>query len=369
LRIRCICNPSVVVGTAALPFAHRAAAVGDMATSRQYKDGILSAHNMARDLAGVLFERGVDFSSLQAGYGSAVAEFHRDNRFATPIFMLYRRFFTSPILSRVIYQAYSSELKSRPKTQRRIERIFWAISSGDESYETIAWLMLRPSTLWKVLSGGVYVTLRNWLGERLFGLDWEGIRRFPTAVSAEQLAVKRHGLLNDRRCEFECIYTINISSEPAPALALLAEFGETNRPYLNPRWVSIRRTAGEPGQVGTTISYRIFGGLISFSIKRLPCKDDNQIRYQVCGGFAHDGRFVFEVEPTRAGHCAVTVYLAFDYARGSGPFTRAYWRLFRLFFPEFIHDVLWNHALCEFKQVVESVDLETEPELINIKQL
>jgi hypothetical protein len=89
----------------------------------------------------------------------------------------------------------------------------------------------------------------------------------------------------------------------------------------------------------------------------------------VCGGFAHDGRFVFEVEPTRAGHCAVTVYLAFDYARGSGPFTRAYWRLFRLFFPEFIHDVLWNHALCEFKQVVESVDLETEPELINIKQL
>ena len=30
LRIRCVCNPSIVVGTATMPFAHRAAAIGDM---------------------------------------------------------------------------------------------------------------------------------------------------------------------------------------------------------------------------------------------------------------------------------------------------------------------------------------------------
>jgi len=31
-----------------------------------------------------------------------------------------------------------------------------------------------------------------------------------------------------------------------------------------------------------------------------------------------------------------------------------YWRLFKLLFPEFIHEVLWNHALCELKHSAEA---------------
>ena len=27
--------------------------------------------------------------------------------------------------------------------------------------------------------------------------------------------------------------------------------------------------------------------------------------------------------------------------------------LFKRLFPEFIHDVLWNHAFCQFKQIAE----------------
>jgi hypothetical protein len=362
--IRCICNPNLVVGTANRPFGQRIAAVGDMATSRQYKDGILSAHNMAESLARAIFDKGIDYKSLEAGYGPTIARFQRDNHYASVIFFFYRWFFTSPFLSRVIYQTFASEKKARPEKLRTFKKIFWAISSGDGDYGDIAWAMLRPSTLWLVLWGGVYVTLRNWLGERFFGLDWHGLGRVPTAVSRRELKAKRSVVLPDQTRssivghlpEFECMYTVHIRAAPESALEQLAKFGEKDRPYLNPRWVKIRRTHGEPLCAGSVIQYTILGGLISFSIEQQPGTDPNLIVYRVSDGFAHDGAFVFEVDPLTTGYCDLTIYLAFDYARGDTFVSRVYCRLFKLLFPEFIHDVLWNHALCEIKHWAEEKD-------------
>ena len=362
--IRCICNPYMVVGTASRPFGSRIAAVGDMATSRHYKDGILAAHNMAESLARTLVEEGIDERSLATGYGPTIADFKRDNRYATLIFFLYRRFFTNPFLSRVIYQAFASEKKAKPEKLRTFKRVFWAISSGDATYKEIAWSMFRPATVWLVLWGGVFTTLRNGAGEWFFGLDWRGIGRVPTAVSRREFKAKRVDLLNDRMRsgllgrlpEFECMYTVCIHAAAEKVLALLAQFGEEGRPYLNPRWVRIRRTAGEPLAVGSVISYTIFGGFISFSIELQPDTGDDMLIYKVRDGFVGGGEFVFEVKPLPGGYCDLTIYLAFDYARGSSPWGRVYWRLFKLLFPEFIHEVLWNHALCELKHVAEARD-------------
>ena len=120
---------------------------------------------------------------------------------------------------------------------------------------------------------------------------------------------------------------------------------------------------------GCVIQYRVFAGLISFSIKQQFTGDENLIRYRVRNGFAHGGSFLFQIEPESPGGCRLTVYLAFDYARGSNLASRIFWRTFRLLFPEYIHDVLWNHALCQLKQLAEAVDLEREPELLDIAQL
>lgn len=362
--IRCVCNPNLVVGTATSPFGQRIAAVGDMATSRLYKDGILSAHNMAERLAATVFDEGIDVHSLDVGYGPAITHFRRDNRYATLIFILYRWFFTIPFLSRIIYQTYASEKKAKPEKLRNFKRIFWAISSGDGDYRDIAWSMVRPSTLWLIFWGGVYTTLRNGLAEWIFGLDWHRIPRVPTAVSRRELISKRFALLPDqarfmrlgRLPEFECMYTIQIRSAPETALALLAQFGEADRPYLNPRWVRIRRTAGKPMAVGSVVSYSVLGGLIEFSIEMQPHTRDMLLVYKVRGGFADGGSFVFEVEPLPSGYCHLTIYLAFDYPRGRTLPERLYWRLFKWMFPEFIHDVLWNHALCEMKHLAETRD-------------
>jgi hypothetical protein len=359
--VRCICNPSLVVGTAQMPFGDRIAAVGDMATSRQYKDGILAAHDMAAGIADTILHRGIDRRSVVAGYGPAVAAIKKDNRYATVIFMLYRWFFANPFLSRIIYQTFASEKKSQTERERKFKNIFWAISSGDQSYEQIAWSMLRPATLWSIFRDGLLVTLRNWLTELAFGISWRGIARFSTAVSKDDLEARRSELLpahtwsgvDMRLPEFECIYSIRIRAGVETVRSLLAQFGETSRPYLNPRWVRIRRTSGEPLQYGCTIEYSILGGLMSFSIEQQPGQRENLIVYRVRGGFAEGGLFCFEVEPLPAGYSLMTIYLVFDYARGSTPVSRLYWGLFRRLFPEFIHEVLWNNALCELKQVAE----------------
>jgi flavin-dependent dehydrogenase len=369
LTVRCICNPQIVVGTARMPMGERVAAVGDMATSRQYKDGILSANLMADALARTALGHGVDEHSLYRFYGRTIARFRRDNRFARIIFFLYRRFFTNKFLSRMIYQTYSRELKWRPEDQRNFGRIFWNISSGDKSYEKIALSMLRPATMWQVLRDGFYVTLRNGLAERFFGLDWSNIGRFPVIVSWEELGATRASLRQTGSTEFECVYRIRLKADSNVAMDLLSRFGEPDRPFLHPRWVQIRRTSGRALQQGSVISYRIFGGLISFKIVQTTPAERCEIQYRVHGGFADGGLFLFKVEPGTAGHCFLTVYLAFDYARGDGPFSRIYWRLFRLLFPEFIHEVLWNHALCEFRHAAEFVDFDSRPEMINVVQL
>lgn len=362
--VRCICNPHLVVGTAAMPYGSRIAAVGDMATSRQYKDGILAAHNMAASVVDCMFNRGIDADSLESGYGPTIAEFRRDNRYAAVIFTWYRWFFVNPFLSRVIYQAFTSEKKAKTEGQRDFKQIFWAIASGDRSYEDIARSLLHPATLWLILRGGVYVTLRNWLTERFFGLDWRGIPRVMTGVSLDDLQLRRARLLPEQSWsegegdlpEFECMYSVRLRTRPENARALLAEFGEKSRPYLNPRWVRIRRTGGEPLRPGSVIEYRVFGGLLSFSIEQQDTPRENLVVYKVREGFANDGLFCFELQPLAAGYCLLTIYLVFDYVRGTGLFGRLFWSAFRRLFPEYIHDVLWNHALCEFKRVVESRD-------------
>ncbi len=364
LNVRCICNPNLVVGTAKMPYGERVAAVGDMATSRQYKDGILAAHNMAASLSETVMTRGVDRRAMASGYGRMIDSIHKDNRYAVAIFALYRRFFVSPLLSRIIYQAFVGEKRSKTESQRKFKNIFWAISSGDQSYKEIAWSMLRPTTLWLIFKSGFLVTMRNVLAELFFGISWRGISRLATAVSKDDISVRRSELLPARIWsrtdmylpEFECIFSIRIRAGLETVRAVVAEFGEKNRPYLNPRWVTIGRISGQPLQVGSVIGYKIFWGLISFSIEQQPSSRENLIVYKVNGGFADGGLFCFEMEPLPGGFCFLTIYLVFDYAKGSTLIGRVFRSLFKKLFPKFIHDVLWNHALCEFKQVAELRD-------------
>ena len=59
------------------------------------------------------------------------------------------------------------------------------------------------------------------------------------------------------------------------------------------------------------------------------------------------------LRPTRDGNRRLCIYAAFDYKKGKGLASRIMWRSARFLFPEFVHDVVWNHALCTMKEDVE----------------
>lgn len=363
LRRACVCNPRLVVGSAKHPLADRVAAVGDMVTSRLYKDGILSAYHTASALAETLLVRGVDRRSLQEGYAPVIQRFRRDNRFAALVFLLHRLVFGSSVLSRILYQAVITERKRMAGPRRRLEKILWKIASGDDQYEATFLAMIHPATLWLILSGGLWITLRNYLSELFFNLSWEGFGRFTTGVAKEQLETKRaafrrelaeHGMVVPDPLEFERMYTIRIRAASAKILRQLSRFGESDRGYFRPRWVRIQRIQGLPNELGCVIRYEVLCHWFSFSLQLEQVAPGHLLIYRVRDGFARGGVLLFEVEQAADEICNLSIYVAFKFERGRTPVTRPLWWLLRRLFPSFVHDVLWNHSLCQLKNLAEA---------------
>ncbi len=359
----CICRPNMVVGSARHPFGDRIAAVGDIVTARLYKDGILSAHQTAQALAETVLTLGVDGASLKEGYGPTLRRFRADNRFAALVFLLHRVFFSSSVLSRVLYQAVITERKSTPSGQRRLERILWRIGSGDDNYRDIFFAMAHPATVWSVLTGGAVITLRNYLTELGFGLRWEGFGRFTTGVAVERLEEKRRqfsrlmadaSVAEPGKLEFERMYTIKIAAPRHEILEQLGRFGEADRGYLRPRWLKVQRTAGAPNTPGCVIRYEVGCRGCSFSLVLDQLAGGHLAVYRVQDGFARGGLLIFEIEKLGDKLCALSIYVAFNFARGRTWLTRPFWWLFRWLFPAYVHDVLWNHSLCQLKDIVEA---------------
>lgn len=362
LGTACVCRPNMVVGSAREPFGHRVAVVGDLVTARLYKDGILSAHQTARVLAESILTQGIDAQSLRQGYGPALRRFRRDNGFASLVFLVHGLFFGSSVLSRVLYQAVITERKTTPLTRRHLEKLLWRTASGDDAYASIFFEMIHPATVWAVVMGGAVVTLRNFLTEIAFGLRWGAFGRFTTGVAKEKLEEKRSAFSHllagakvavPEKLEFERMYTIKIRAAREAILAQLGRFGESDRNYFRPRWVRIQRIAGTPNTPGCVVRYEVAGHL-DFSLIMEQIVDGHLLVYRVRDGFASGGVLIFEIETLNEEMGALSIYVAFNFTRGRRWFTRPLWRLLRLLFPAFVHDVIWNHSLCQLKSSVES---------------
>ena len=363
LRPACVCIPYMVVGSARRPFGDRIAAIGDLATSRLNKDGILSAHVTGKALAETVLTGGLDHRSLRQGYGPTLRRFRKDNHFAAVVFFLNRVFFSSSSLSRILYQAVITERKTKLASDRHLEKILWRIASGDDWYEAIFLSMIRPETLGSILTGGALITLRNYLAELMFGLHWEGFGRFTTGVARERFQAKRLVFSRDiaqldipvpSRWEFERMYAIKIRAPGAEIMGQLGRFGEIDRGFFQPRWVRIRRCFGQPNVPGCEIRYKLPFRFLSFSLVLERIVGERLAVYRVRNGFARGGVLLFEIERSSGDIQTLSIYVAFNFTRGRTGMTRPLWRLFRLLFPAFIHDVIWNHSLCQFKDIVET---------------
>lgn len=356
----CVCHPNMATGVARGGVGERLAVIGDLAVSRLYKDGLYSAFLTSSALAECALERGIDGRSLESGYWPAVARIARDNRSGHAVFGLTHVVFSRPVLSRIVYQALITERRTRAEESRRLGDVLWRIASGDDSYAHCLIDMFRPAAVWRVIAGGGFVTARNWITERVFGLSWKGLGRYQTGVAPRSVERRRADLIavvEDRpfgaRPQMETMYSIRIRSDGAAILRELEKFGDEGREYFTPRFIRVRRTAGAPTELGTTIRYDVTPFWYSFSIALERILPDQSVMYRALDGFPRGGVLAFDIQEEGPNRSLLAIYLAFDFPRPRNPFKRVAWWLFRLTFPGFVHDVVWNHALCKLKYVVE----------------
>ena len=321
LQTVCACHPNMSVGAARHHFSDGIALVGDMAVSRLYKDGLFSAFVTSSALADCILTEGVDRASLKKHYAPVVKRFELDNRFGRVVFLLSRMVFSNPKLSRVVYQALITERKTKRQQQRQLNSVLWKIASGDDSYRRIFLTMIRPGSVWSILVGGL-ATVRNYLTERLFGLSWEGLGRYPTGVAIETVKTKRQEiwtyLLPSDRPRWESMYSIAIRAGTDAILEQLAKFGDADNDYFNPRFIRVHRTAGKPNTVGTAIRYDVTPSWLSFDLVLEKFAAGRYLLYRVTSGFARGGILNFDVEAIRSGLSLLTIYVAFTFPRGKG---------------------------------------------------
>ena len=360
LHTVCACHPNMAVGAARHPFGDRIALVGDMAVSRLYKDGLFSAYVTGSALADCIFTEGLDRASLKKRYWPVVRGLHVDNRFGRVVFLLSRVVFSRPVLSRILYQALITERKTKRQQKRPLAGVLWRIASGDDSYRHILRAMIRPDSVGSIFVGGLLTTIRNYTTERVFGLVWDGFGRHPTGVAVERVKSERRNILAvmgvpepERPPQVEKMYSIRIRAEASTILRQLGKFGDPDMEFFTPRFIRVGRTAGTPNEVGSALRYDVTPSRLSFTVVLEKLVQGRYLLYRVADGFARGGILAFDIDRVRAGVSLLTIYVAFDFPRGTGPLGRLGWRLGRLIFPAFVHDVLWNHSLCKMKHLAE----------------
>lgn len=355
--VSCSCTPRMSVKTAKRPFAERLAIIGDAAGCRLNKDGLFSAYLTGSRLAETALHDGIDERSLASGYGKTIQWMAADNLFGRIVFAASRISFGRPLIGRVMYQAFATEYKVRNEDRRPFGAVLWQIASATADYREVLRRMCSPRVLGSILVGAA-VTLRNVTSEALLGLRWGEYGRYPTVVLKEDRATVKQriapvsgtppGALHD----FERMYVIKIRGSQEEILDELGKFGQPGARFANLRLLEVRRICGEPNEARSVIRYRVPLAGLSAEL-RLARSVGEALVYEVDGRFCDNGRLIFAIDATKNGNHTLTVYAAFDYKKGDSLAGRALWRTIKALFPEFMHDVVWNHGLCAIKEAVE----------------
>ncbi len=149
-RSLCGCTPRIVVRPAPRYCGERWVAVGDAAVARLYKDGINSAYLTAQAAMHTALERGVGGEDLSAGYAPHVRRVARDNAYGLWLYALSSRALRlSPVTS--AWLACIQAESSLPVGSRVQSRILWGLLTGDESYQALFRLLIRPRGLWQLV--------------------------------------------------------------------------------------------------------------------------------------------------------------------------------------------------------------------------
>jgi hypothetical protein len=354
----CICAPRMTVGAAASPFGDRFAVIGDAVGSRLNKDGLYSAQVTAGSLAHVVLHEGIDRKALARGYGKTVRWLMDDNRAGRIVFAVSRAAFAVPVISRIMYQAFATEYKVRDERSRPLSGLLWKIASGAADYGEVLDEMYSWGVLRSILTGAM-ITLRNVAVELILGMKWGEYGRYPAVVPKEKRQALKEKLASSLEMEldpspdFEKMYEIKIRGSEIEIMEQLAKYGQPGARFLKLRFFRMGQIHGTPNEVGSVIRYRVPFLQLGADLKLTQKVRFETLLYQADERLVDHGKIIFNVAPTKDGNRRLCIYAAFSYKKGKDLASRIMWRAARLLFPGFVHDVVWNHALCTMKEDVE----------------
>jgi hypothetical protein len=354
----CTCCPYMAVAPASDPFSDRIAMAGDVMGARLYRDGLFSAFISSKALAQTIIHKGVDKKSLSRGYGWVTRWLKTDNQYAKLVMGMIHRILKSPILNRILYQTFATEMKFKKKDQWPLGSVLWKVGSGAADYKEIFRDLIRLPVFLSILTG-LFKTARNIPTEFFFGLNWEAYGRYPTVIIKEKRDYIKTsicaplGIKLSASPEMERMYAIKIRASAGRIFEELGKFGDSQSKFLRLRFVDVKRISGQPNKQGAVIKYSL--GKLPFSmdvnlVRSLPGK---ALLYEPSGLFTKKGKLIFDITPTKDGNNRLVLYTAFDFKKGKTPLARIFWKLFKRVFPDFAHDVVWNHAICCIKGEAE----------------
>ncbi|MCD4721335.1 MAG: hypothetical protein K8S13_15960 [Desulfobacula sp.] len=356
--IACTCYPYMAVAPCNGSFSDRIAMAGDALGARLYRDGLFSAFISARALAQTVIHKGVDKKSLSDGYGWVRRWLKTDNQYGKFVINVLQAVLKFPLLNRILYQTFATEMKFKQRDKWPLGGVLWKVGSGDADYKDVFKALIRGPVFLSILTG-VFKTFRNIFTEIFFGLNWEVYGRYPTVIIKEkrdyikESIAKPLGIKLDASPEMERMYAIKIRASSGRIFKELGKFGDPVSKFLRIRFVDVKRTFGLSNKEGAVVSYSM--GMLPVLmnvclVKSLPGK---ALLYEPAGFFTEQGKLLFDITPTRDGNNRLVLYTAFDFKKGKSPLGRIFWNLFKQVFPDYAHDVVWNHAICCIKGEAE----------------
>ncbi len=356
--IACTCCSYMAVDPARAPFSHGIAMAGDALGARLYRDGLFSAFVSARALAHTVIHMGVDEKSLSRGYGWVRAWLKTDNFYGRLVIGFFQTVLRSRLLNRILYQTFASEMKFKPQDKWPLGKVLWRIGSGDTDYHGVVKELVRGPVVLSILKGTIK-TLRNILTELFFGLNWEAYGRYPTVIIKEKRAYIKQsmarplGINLEASPDMERMYAIKIRASAQRIFQELGKFGDPDSKFLRIRFVDVSRISGLPNQEGSVVRYCLKMVPIFMDIHLVQSLTNRALLYRPDGLFTRQGKLAFDIRPTRDGNNRLVIYTAFDFRQGKTPLGRLFWNLFKRVFPDYAHDVVWNHAICCIKGEAE----------------
>jgi len=142
----CRCTACIAVGPAQVYFGDRWVAVGDAAVSRLYKDGIYSAFLTAGTAMRAAVESGIAREDFKRAYAPFCRRLASDNFYGKLLFDLSLHSMQNPLLARACIECIRLEA-NLDVSRRTFSRLMWGMVTGDESYQDLFWLVLKPQTM------------------------------------------------------------------------------------------------------------------------------------------------------------------------------------------------------------------------------